>query len=341
MPAYLVYNDYAVTIQDSAFKQWIAQNDALRVQAEPRAMAKIKEFLVQKYDLVTEFAPTTVYADTPTYQANALVQLNYAAWVATTAYTAGQYVSYTDGNVYRCILTVVGNAAPGNATYWLLIGPQLGLFYLAYPAPVFNLGTVYNVGDKVWWKGSVYVCQTATVLPSHYSDLQSVTYANICPYNFFPTDPKNGPTQWGVGTPYSVTGIYPAFVPTEGTWSGVTAYSIGDTVNYNGVMWQALKANTNVIPGADIVTWQSITWTQGDNRNQSIVDVMVSLTLWYLSFRIAPKVIPTWIQTRYDSAMAWLQNSAEGIITLDVPEVQPAQGARIRFGGNVKQQNGY
>jgi len=340
MAGYLTYNDYAVTIQDFAFKQIIANNDLLRLQTEPRAQAKIKEYLTQKYDLATEFANTTILSDSATYQANALVQLNYTAWTSQN-YIVGAYVSYTDGNVYRCILNTTSSQVPTNTTYWILIGAQLGLIYLNYPYPVFNSVNVYNIGDNVYWNGKVYSCLVPTVIPSHAAELQAYQYQNIPPLNVFPDDKVNGATYWGVGTPYSVSGIYPNFVATKGTWTGLITYSPNDTVNYNGVLWQAIKTNTNKIPGTDIVNWKSITWVVGDNRNQSIVDTYVAIVLYYLSFRISPKAVPNWIQAKYDYAMNWLQMGAEGKITLDIPEIQPYQGGRIRFGGNVKQINGY
>jgi hypothetical protein len=337
---YLVYNDYALTIQEFAFKQWIASNDAYRLQAEPRAEAKIKEFLTQKYDLTTEFDDTNIYADAFRYKAWDLVQLNYSAWVLGN-YTVGQFVSYTDGNVYRCILNTTSNQIPTNITYWILIGAQLGLTYIDLPYPLFDLKTVYNVSDRVYWKGKIYQCLQQTQLPTHASVLQDVTYANVQPYNTFPDDAINGKNVWGVGVPYSVIGIYPNFVATKGTWTGLTAYVQFDTVVYNGVLWQALKANTNKIPGDDITNWQSITWVVGDNRNQSIIDVYVALTLWYLAFRVAPNVLPKWVQSKYELSLSWLQQAADGTITLDVPEKQPYKGARIRYGGNIKQNNSW
>lgn len=338
MAGYLVLNDYNVTIQAPALAQWLASNDALRLQTEPRAQAKIKEYLVQRYDLIGEFKPTTVYSDATTYQANALTQLNYPAWVAQ-SYTVGAYVSFTDGNVYRCIQNATSAQTPTNSAYWLIIGTQCALFYLAYPYQVFDLQAVYAIGDTVFWNGKAYQCLTATTYPSHYVDLQAYEYKNIPPINYFPDDKINGATQWGAGVSYSISNIYPT--ETAMSWSSATSYTTGQLVTYNGVLWQAIKSNINTTPGADIVTWQSVTWTLGDNRNQSIVDTYVAITLYYLSFRISPKVVPQWIQSKYDEAKSWLQQAAEGGITLDVAELQPSQGARIRFGGNIKQQNGY
>ncbi len=335
---YLVLNDYSVTIQDFALKQWISSNDLLRLQTELRAQAKIKEYLVQKYDLSNEFTDTTILNDGKTYYGNSRIQLNYTAW-ATGNYIVGQYVSYTDGNVYRCKLNTIANEAPTNTTYWLLIGQQLGLNYLQLPYPIFDLKGLYKVGDRVFWKDKIYQCQAQTTPPTHQATLQDFTYSNIPPYNYFPDDKVNGVYQWGAGVPYSIVGIYPNFVATQGTWSGITTYNPFDTVIYDGVLWQALKLNTNKIPGDDITNWQSITWIAGDNRNQSLVDAYVALVLWFLSFRISPKVVPTWLQSKYESSLQWLQNCADGLVTLAVPEIQPSQGARIRFGGNIKQNN--
>lgn len=338
---YLVYNDYAITIQDAAFKQWIASNDALRIQAEPRAQAKIREYLIQKYDLETEFTNTGIFKTSSIYQANALVQLNYDAWsVTVSAYSVGTFVSYTDGNVYVCILvTTTAHEVPTNSTYWQLVGVQLGLYYLQYPYEVFDLKAIYSAGDRVFWNGKIYQCLIGTVIPSHYADLQKGTYANQGAYNIFPDDKVSGKTYWGVGVPYTVSGLLPGATATA--WSGLTTYAIGERVSYGGKIWECINGNLDKIPGTDITNWQSETWVYGDNRNQSIVDAYVAITLYYLSFRVSPKVVPVWVQGKYDMACQWLQSSAEGLITLDVPEKQPAQGGRIRFGGLEKQINGY
>lgn len=332
---YLVYNDYAVTIQDFAFKQWIQSNDAFRLQAEPRAQAKIKEYLVQKYDLKSEFANTTIFSDSINYTANSLAQLNYNSWVLGN-YTVGQYVSYTNGNVYRCKVNTTSNQIPTDTNYWILIGVQLGLNYLKYPYDLFNISNIYNVGDRVFWNGKVYQCLIQTVVANHQQEIQYSSVPKTTIFNIFPDDKQNGVTYWGNGTVYNVIGIYPNFVPTQGNWSGLASFVIGDTVNYNGLTWQSLTDNSDETPGEDIKNWQSITWVIGDNRNQSIVDAYIAIVLWYLSPRISPSVLPKWVDEKYRAAKEWLQNSAAGNITLDVPELQPSQGSRIRFGGSVK-----
>ena len=338
---YLLLNDYKVTIQDAVFNQWISSNQALRIQTESRAEAKVREYLIQKYDLDTEFSPTKVYSPATTYGGNSLVQLNATAWsVATASYAVNAYVSYTDGNVYKCILqTTVAHEVPTNATYWRLVGVQLGLYYIAYPYPVFQQQGVYDIGDKVFWKGKIYESLIQTFTPDHQADIQFQTYSAIPPLNVFPDDPKVGSLSWGVGVSYSVVGL--DMNVTQPTWSGVTAYVQGDRVTYDDVTWKCLQANTAKIPGDTITYWQSETWTFGDNRNQSIVDAYVAIVLYYLSPRISPKVLPQWVMEKYKMALDWLQAGAEGLITLDLPETQPSQGQRLRWNSKPKQINGY
>jgi hypothetical protein len=44
---------------------------------------------------------------------------------------------------------------------------------------------------------------------------------------------------------------------------------------------------------------------------------------------------------RYDDAKAWLKAAGRGDITANLPIIQPTTGARIRYGGNVKNINSY
>lgn len=82
-------------------------------------------------------------------------------------------------------------------------------------------------------------------------------------------------------------------------------------------------------------------WTAGDLRSQQLLAVTVDICLYHLHSRIAPRNIPELRVKRYDDAINWLRMSAEGSITPALPILEPKQGARIRYGGNVKAQNTY
>ena len=335
---YLRLYDYISNIQTPTLTQVIQGVDATRVMKEAASQAQIISYLVQKYDTDKEFQDTTIFKTSAIYGGDSLVELNYPAFIVQT-YTVNQSVLWTDGNCYICILNTTGaNENPTNATYWRLLGALYDLYYMANPYPVFTMKTYYSIGDKVFWKGKVYEALVPTPPQSHIADLQAFTYDNIPFPNVLPDNAKNGKIYWGTGVDYKVTGLtINGVLPS--VWSA-GAYTIGQRVLYNGVIWEALK-NNSIEPSKDIINWQPETWTFGDNRNAQIVECMVWITIRKLSPLISPRNIPPLWENKYNECLTWLQMCAQGDVTLNAPEKQPLQGGRIRFGGTVKQQNGY
>lgn len=82
-------------------------------------------------------------------------------------------------------------------------------------------------------------------------------------------------------------------------------------------------------------------WTAGDNRSQKIMECLIDISLYKIHSRIAPNNTPQLRIDNYDAAIMWLKNCGKGIVTANVPVIQPKQGRRIRFGGNVKNTNSY
>ncbi len=82
-------------------------------------------------------------------------------------------------------------------------------------------------------------------------------------------------------------------------------------------------------------------WQQGDNRDMQLVTSVLNITLYYLFMRVSPKNMPLQRTKAYTDAVHWLTLAANGQVTPALPPLQPAQGARIRFGGNLKIQNTY
>ena len=337
---YLRLYDYTSNIQDVALKQLVQNVDAKRVLKEAASQAQVISYIVQKFDTVAEFQNTTVLNPLTAYQANDLIELNFANWLNTNpSYSVNSLVNFTDGNCYICILpTTSAHEPPTNTTYWTKVGAQYDLYFIAYPYPVFSLTGHYSIGNRVFWQGKIYQCLIPSTESSHIDKLQDYTYSNVPANNIFPNDPINGVKAWGVGTPYSVTGLIPNATP-PAAWSA-GAYTIGQQVTYKGNTWQALT-NNSIEPSLDIINWQQETWTLGDNRNAQIVEVMVWITLYKLSPLISPRNIPPLWEKKYDEALTWLQMCAQGEITLSVPEIQPAQGSRIRYNSQVKKINDY
>lgn len=82
-------------------------------------------------------------------------------------------------------------------------------------------------------------------------------------------------------------------------------------------------------------------WTAGDNRTQSVLMIVIDIALFHLHSRIAPRNVPDLRKDRYLNAIDMLKAFAGGSMTSKLPVLQPKSGARIRFGGNMKNINSY
>lgn len=338
--AYLRLKDYYAFIQSDNLQQVIRADDSIRLQAELGAEAKIKEYLVQKYDLAEEFTDTKIYSPLSTYQAGQLVDLNFTPFVAANTYAINDLV-LQDAKGYICTTAVIAPAA-FNLANWTLLGNQYDLFNIPYPYPVFNYLSKYVKDDRVYYKGKVYKCLVPSGQLGHSQALQYSTYGNLPVNNIFPDNSTYGTTYWGTGVNYSITGLRPNAVVEDFTaWSNVTAYTIGNRVSYDSVIWEAVANNTDVVPDSAIEKWQPVSWLSGDNRNPNIVEIYIDITLYKVHKGIAPRNIPDLRVKAYDDAISTLDKYAGDLITLNVAKLQPDQGNKIRFNGNIKNTNTY
>jgi hypothetical protein len=96
-------------------------------------------------------------------------------------------------------------------------------------------------------------------------------------------------------------------------------------------------------PFANLTSEQIITtyFIAGDNRNQKVLQHFISLSVYYLYYRLAPKTIPDTRVKAQKEAMVWLTLAMEGKIVPDLVSIQPPQGMRIRWGSNEKLINSY
>lgn len=339
--AFLRSRDYLPQIQTTILSQLTKGDTLVQADAEEDAQEEISAYLRQRFDLSVAFSPTVVFAPGAAYNAAQLVELNYPAWLNQN-YTAGALVSYTDGNAHLCTVNTVGDAPPTNASYWTLLGTNYGLYNIPYPYPVFDVNNGnYSKGNIVFWRNKIYQCLIPSQGYDHTTLIQFQAQQNVPLLNIFPDDPIHGATYWGTGVPYSVTNLLPQQTAQNVTaWSNVTTYSQNQLVSYNTQLWQSLvNSNLGNTPGADIINWQPVSWTYGDNRDRSLVKNMVDVTLYTLHANIAPQNIPALRQRRYEKAIDWCMAVAKGDVTPNLPMLQPTQGSRIRIGGNIKLEN--
>jgi hypothetical protein len=94
------------------------------------------------------------------------------------------------------------------------------------------------------------------------------------------------------------------------------------------------------LPAGTLPT-DSTKWTAGDNRTQSVLMTVIDICLYHVHSRISPRNIPDLRRDRYMNAVDMLRAFARGEMTAKLPLIQPKRGARIRYGGPIKNINSY
>ncbi len=107
----------------------------------------------------------------------------------------------------------------------------------------------------------------------------------------------------------------------------------------NGQYYWGAGIPYNVAAGT--LPTNAVYWALGDNRDPQLVTAVVDIALYHLHSRIAPRNVPDLRAKRCDDARKWLNACATGALTPALPVLQPAQGMRIRYGGQVKNSNAY
>ncbi len=235
----------------------------------------------------------------------------------------------------------------------------------------FNYATAYPVGALVDLNFIPYSA-TATYAVNALTTINGLSY--ICTTSI--TGEAFNPAHWTlIGNQYDlyyVTSPYPEFQIAK-------PYCVNDKVFWNGKVYTCIQnsiilthedeiqfgqyANIpeiNVFPDDKVngaLFWgigtvytvpagtlpsDATKWTQGDNRSQQILMYMIDMVIYHIHRRIAQRAIPTFRVDAYNAAINWLEMAAQGTyITADIPKLQPVQGKRIRWGGNVKNINSY
>ena len=181
-------------------------------------------------------------------------------------------------------------------------------------------------------------------------------------------------TQWNfLGNQYDI--FYGNIL--NDTFNMKRYYKVGDVVYWNGHNYICNKNSlvdsytndiqydkysqiplSNVVPDSELnstgIYWNNKTdyfipintnpqntnyWTLGDVRNQMLVMNMTDLVVYFLHKSIAPQNIPELRVVAYKEVKKWLEMIAMGDINANLPEKQPLQGLKFRFGGGIAREN--
>lgn len=215
--------------------------------------------------------------------------------------------------------------------------------------PIYNSHNIYAVGDIITSDGNEYKCNTDATTGT----FNPPKWDLICPQNQifyvgYPHPLFNYQSFYNKSDLIFYKGfVYTSLNQTSG-YDHASYLQLGNTTGQpygnvfpdapNGSQYWGSKTAFTVIAGTDILNSK---WVKGDNRSQQLVTYLIDIALYHVHSRIAPRNIPDLRIKRYDDAKNWLKACAKGDVTAAMPVLQPRQGSRIRFGGNVKNQNSY
>jgi hypothetical protein len=299
--SYLTPRDYKKTIQADNLQQVIGGDDTILADAMETAVEEAQSHLVQKYVIDREFQSVDEWDAAEVYHAFNRVYLDAPMFNAANPYAQGAYVTY-------------------GAT---------GAKYL----------TVYKANTAV---------SAGPFNPSQW-DAVAPQYEVYTPK--LPAPEFNYLTRYAVGdvvlwrdktyTCAIATGTVTQDLALQfGTYQNIPRGNVFPDDPVSGLQYWGTGVAFNVPANTQIDN--TTYWVQGDPRSKQVVKCVVDITLYYVHDRIAPRNIPDLRVKNYDDSIKKLKGFAEGDTTnIKLPLIQPKQGQRVRFGGNVKNNNTY
>jgi hypothetical protein len=299
---YLTPRDYKKTIQADNLQQVIGNDPIILTDAEETAIEKATTLLVQKYIVGREFQATSAWDKTQVYQAFNRVYLDADTYDVSATYIAGAYIKFLPtGEKNYKVYKSIAGNAPG------AFSPAAWTF-LNYQYSIYNAAPpVAEFNYK-----SVYAVGNMVYWNGR-------VYTCLIPSTLVTQDVA---LQYYIYAAIPYGNIFP-----NDPINGLQHWGAG--VVYN------VPANTDIT--------NTTYWASGDNRSKLIVWAIVALTLYYCHARIAPMNIPELRVEDYKEAIRMMKKDfAEGEATaINLQPIQPRSGGRVRYGGNVKNNNTY
>jgi hypothetical protein len=312
MDRFLRNADYLSAIQSDNLLQ-IIENDWSNIyNDELAAQDEIEGYLGERYIMTDVFNPIQQFATSSIYNANQIVEYTEADYVTGSFYNPNDRVNF-NSTIYTNVSATGSTGSPGDGNWianWQIVCANDLLFYVTYPAPLWDSDKIYNIGDIVFYEGLTYSASRKHKerIPNH-QEIDCIDH-NV-----------------SVGmTPFrSSRDISTLVVPTTAYWS---TYGVTFSV-------------TDVYP--DDIT----KWTKGDNRNSQIKMYLLDIILYHVHCRINPRNIPDLRKERYDGngpmqlggAIGWLKNVWAGKVSVKLPEFVPYVGNSISWGADFYRNN--
>lgn len=141
-------------------------------------------------------------------------------------------------------------------------------------------------------------------------------------------------------------------------WNFQKSYIAGDQIWYRDKTYTAAITSTNIAPdstygatywgtgttytvAAGTLPTDTTKWTAGDNRNNYLLQLYITIVVYNMFMKIAPKNIQQVRKDQYEMAIDWLTKAGAGLVTANLPLLVPEQGSSIRWGSIAKTDNLY
>ncbi len=226
----------------------------------------------------------------------------------------------------------------------------------AKPYGEFTDTSVYSFTTTYYANSRVYLDATAYSASSTYALNSLVLQAGNVYINTTPILVAEAFTisKWGLlGTQYE---LFYVTTPAD-QWNFQKAYIAGNIIYYRNKTYTAVLTSTNIAPdsqygstywgtgtafavGSAIPT-NTLVWTSGDNRNNYLLQLYITIVVYNMFMKIAPKNIQQVRVNQYEMAITWLENAGKGLVTAELPLLVPEQGSSIRWGSIDKNNNIY
>jgi len=336
-PAYVPYltlNDYLTTIRSDQLNNQLLDyidngGEFEKQDAESFAMDEARSILGSYFYLDFEFRPILPFNYNKKYYPGDRCIIDFPEWVAASSSNIvdeGNSATYSVGD---CVIrqsvgfccTKSNSDTEFNANNWIQIGRQFDIYFVNYPYDLFQLKPtsqiglktpgLYEVGSKVCWDKSLYLCRNGSAILSHQAKEQFYKIDDFPSPNMFPNQPSNqyndGNRQWINKGLFFLRNIYPS------------REHIDEDENEGIDAWSAQYRKN---------------WTFGDNRNSTMKQILIAIVIAKLmsrnSFQLEER------SRNRDWAYRKLEKIRNGEHTTLIPILQPEQVGNISWGGSPK-----
>ena len=238
-----------------------------------------------------------------------------------------------------------------NTSKWNKASPYSAGNRVYLDGPLWAAVNVYNTGDLVNNGGKIYEALVNGITGAFDLDSwnllggQYQLFYALNPFPLFDLSKlyNKGNQVFWAGNVYTCLVATPTLTHEDGIQyyqtSNIPYSNIFPNDEVNGS--QKWKFEYNYIVDGNTDIQLASVWSDTDNRDQQMVMYFADITLYHLHARIAPRNIPELRIARYEAAIEWLKMCARGEVTPNLPLLQPKQGGRIRWGGQVRNINSY